>query len=201
MLIIAVYLCNIMKQDVIEIFKTQKGYLQTKQLKGRNQHYQLKDMVDKGEVIMIKRGLYKHTTTVKESDWEEVSKIVPTGVLCLFSAWQYYELTTHVPAEYHIAIPRKSKVILPSFPPIKLYYWSDNYYNSGKIIKKRTAIYNIEKSVCDAVKFRNKIGKDITSEVLRNYLNRKDRNIDLLIKYSKELRVESILKGYLEIIL
>lgn len=190
-----------MKQSIIDIFKTQKGYLQTKQLKGRSQRYQLKDMVDREAVIMIKRGLYKHKATVKENDWEEVSKIVPAGVLCLFSAWQYYGLTTHVPAEYHIAIPRKSKVILPSYPPIKLYYWSDNYYNSGKIEKKGIIIYNIEKSVCDAVKFRNKIGKDTTSEVLRNYLNRKDRNIDLLIKYSKELRVENILRGYLEIML
>jgi len=201
MLFITVHLCNIMKKTIIEIFENQKGYLQAKQLSGRNQYYQLKELVGGGEVVMIKRGLYKYTKIVVENDWAEVSKIVPAGILCLFSAWQFYGLTTHIPAEYHMAIPAKSRIKLPSFPPIKIYYWITDYYILGKSIKKGIAIYDLERSVCDAVKFRNKIGKDITSEVLRNYLNRKDRNIDLLIKYSKELRVESILKGYLEVML
>jgi hypothetical protein len=190
-----------MKKTFIEIFENQKGYLQAKQLSGRNQYYQLKKMVESGEVLMIKRGLYKHTKIGIENDWTEVSKIVPAGILCLFSAWQFYELTTHISAEYHIAIPGKSRIKLPSFPPIKLYYWITDYYNMGKSIENGIVIYNLERSVCDAVKFRNKVGKDITSEVLRNYLNRNDRNIDLLIKYSKELRVETILKSYLEVML
>lgn len=190
-----------MKKTIIEIFKNQKGYLQAKQLNGRNQYYQLKELVESGEVVMIKRGLYKHTKVVIENDWAEVSKIAPTGIFCLFSAWYFYGLSTHIPAEYHLAIPSKSRLKLPSFPPIKIYYWTSNYYFLGKSTENGIAIYNLERSVCDVVKFRNKIGMDITSEVLRNYLNRKDRNIDLLIKYSKELRVESILKGYLEVML
>lgn len=190
-----------MKKTIIEIFENQSGYLQAKQLNSRNQYYQLKELVDSGEVVMIKRGLYKHTKIVIDNDWVEVSKIVPTGIFCLYSAWYFYGLSTHIPAEYHMAIPAKSKIKLPSFPPVKIYYWTSNYYTIGKSVENDITIYNLERSVCDAVKFRNKIGKDITSEVLRNYLNRKDRNIDLLIKYSKELRVESILNGYLEVML
>jgi len=56
--------------------------------------------------------------------------------------------------------------------------------NSEKIV-----IYTIEKSVCDAIKFRNKVGMDITSEVLKNYLKLKSRNLDLLLKYAQTLRV------------
>jgi hypothetical protein len=62
-------------------------------------------------------------------------------------------------------------------------------------------VYALEKSVCDAVKFRNKIGKDILNEVLTEYLKRKDKNIELLIRFAKKLRVEKILKNYLEILL
>jgi len=190
-----------MKKTIIEIFESQRGYLHAKQLNGRNQYYQLKELVERGEVVMIKRGLYKHTKIVVENDWAEVNKIVPNGIFCLFSAWQFYGLSTHIPAEYHMAIPAKSKIKLPSFPPIKIYYWIPDYYSLGKSVEEGIAIYNLERSVCDAVKFRNKVGKEITSEVLRNYLSKKDRSIDLLIKYSKELRVENILKGYLEVML
>jgi hypothetical protein len=99
-----------------------------------------------------------------------------------------------------MAIPNKSKVVLPPFPPIKIYYWSNNYYNLGKVRDKEINIYTIEKSVCDAIKFRNKVGTDIATEVLKTYLKRSDRNIDLLIKYAKSLRVESILMQYMEVL-
>lgn len=47
----------------------------------------------------------------------------------------------------------------------------------------------MEKSVCDAVKFRNKIGVDVSSEILKNYLSRDDRNLTLLSDYSKKMRI------------
>jgi len=192
-------------KEINEIFKIQKGYLQSKQLISRNMQYQLQAMVNKGEVLKIKRGLYKHSLVANNNDLAEVCRIIPNGVLCLFSAWQFYELTTTVSPVYHIAIPGKAKRKLPSFPPIKLYYWDDFYYNLG-ISKKETdgeqiAIYLLEKSVCDAVKFRNKIGIEITTEVLKSYTKRKDRNIDLLMKYSRKMRVEKIITPYLQTLL
>ena len=39
-------------------------------------------------------------------------------------------------------------------------------------------------SVCDAVRFRNKVGMDVMTEVLRTYLRRKDRNIARLTEYA-----------------
>lgn len=195
-----VYLC-IMFEDLLDIFKAQKGYLQSKQLASRAQRYRLKELVERGLVVMIKRGLYKHVKIASEDDWGEVCRIVPMGVLCLFSAWHYYGLTTHIPSEYHLAIPNKSKIVPPPFPPIKLYYWSNRYYSLGIEERGVTTIYGLEKSVCDAIKFRNKVGRDIVSEVLKNYLNKKNRNIELLLKYAKSLRVERVLKQYLEVML
>ena len=60
-------------------------------------------------------------------------------------------------------------------------------------------IYDVEKSVCDAVKYRTKIGIDVSSEILRNYLKRRDRDISKLIDYAKNMRIEKILKTYLDI--
>ena len=60
-------------------------------------------------------------------------------------------------------------------------------------------VYNLEKSVCDAIKFRNKIGIDVMSEVLRNYFQRADRNIIRLESYARELRLCSVLEKYMEV--
>ncbi|MFI3297491.1 MAG: hypothetical protein R3Y59_07675 [bacterium] len=62
-------------------------------------------------------------------------------------------------------------------------------------------IYNLEKCVCDAVKYRMKIGLDVCTEVIREYLKRKDRNIVRLMEYARIMRVESVISKYLEVIL
>jgi len=108
-------------------------------------------------------------------------------------------LTTTIPHENHIAITQNKKVLLPDYPPIKLYYLSDGFYQLGitqiSIGNQNVKIYDLEKSVCDAVRFRNKVGLDIAIEVLKNYVNRKDRNFDKLAKYARPIRIEKIMQN------
>lgn len=60
-------------------------------------------------------------------------------------------------------------------------------------------ITDIERSVCDAVKYRNKIGIDIMSEIIDNYLHRTDRNLSRLTDYAKKLRVYVTLHQILQV--
>ena len=161
-------------------------------------------LIETGEAERLRHGIYK-LSDYQIDEYLEIKNLVPSGILCLFSAWNYYELTTYMPHEFHVAIGKKSKIKLPDYPPIKLYYWDNNSLKTGiktvKICNSNIPIFDIEKSVCDAVKFRNKIGKDILNEILTEYLKRKDKNLDLLLKYSKILRVGKILKNYLDVLL
>lgn len=60
---------------------------------------------------------------------------------------------------------------------------------------------DLERSVCDAIKYRNKIGMDICAEVVRTYLKRNDRNLSRLYDYAKKLRVYKTLNYFIEITL
>ena len=60
-------------------------------------------------------------------------------------------------------------------------------------------VYDIERCVCDAVKFRNKVGMDVCSEIVNNYLERPNRNISKLMDYARQLRVANILEKYLQV--
>ena len=131
----------------------------------------------------------------------DVERIVPHGALCLYSAFAHYGLFTQVPYATCIAIEAKRKVRLPEYPPIDLYYWKKENLEFG-IIKKSISGYDVlitdmERTVCDAVKYRNKIGLDVCGEVIDNYLKRENRNISLLHEYAKKLRVNNILTMYL----
>ena len=189
-----------------ELFVQNKGYLTSKLIRGnRSLYYQLKTMLDNEKVVQIKRGLYRHVDFAEEASWDEACKIAPQAVICLFSAWRFYELSTQIPTEIHIAIPAKNKVLLPDYPPVKLYYWEKRFYETG-VVKttyngEEISIYDIEKSVCDAIRYRNKVGIDMTSEVLKNYLKRKDRNLDKLMKYAENMRIATVLNQYLTMML
>jgi len=62
-------------------------------------------------------------------------------------------------------------------------------------------IYNMEKTLADCFKFRNKIGMDIVLEALKLYKTRKKIDLARLIRYGKICRVETVMRPYLEILI
>lgn len=170
-------------------------------VESRAMYKQLLSEVTKGNVVRIRNGIYALPEDMAKS-MVDVESIVPGGVLCMYSAWSHYELTTKLPPFTCVAIDKKRRVLLPDYPPISLYYWSGNTLELGvkevEIEGYRVKIYDLEKSVCDAVKFRNKIGVDVSSEILKSYLERRDRNLTLLNEYAKKMRVANIMNGLIE---
>ena len=106
--------------SIEEILKKNNGYLASKELTKGSQYYRLKAMQEKGIVSKIKKGMYRHNSMVNYSEGAEIMKIVPNGILCLYSAWHYHQLSTQIPDRYHVAIPQKRKVKLPDYPFMRL---------------------------------------------------------------------------------
>jgi predicted transcriptional regulator of viral defense system len=193
------------KNEIEQIFREAGGILSTKELtKLGVSHYQIKKLLNEHLIESIKRGIYKLSDLDIDEKFE-VSSMISKGVFCMYTAASMHELTTNIPYKYHVAIPKKNKVKIPSYPPVKLYYWDTNQYSIGiqKVQENDRSIlvYDLEKTVCDFLKFKNKIGFDDAKEVLKTYLNRNDRNIDKLVKYSKKLRVHTIIDQYLKILI
>ena len=189
-------------ENLMEKFVENFGFLKSKEITDRTQWRILNKMLKNDSVSKVKRGLYRLNDFEYDNSFVEVMNIVPHGVFCLFSAWFYYGLTTTIPYENHIAITQKRKLTLPNYPPIRLYYLSEKFYQLGitqiKEGNQFINMYDLEKSVCDAVRFRNKVGMDIAIEVVRNYVGRRgNRNFDKLAKYARELRIEKIMQNFI----
>lgn len=193
-----------MRQSLLERFKQNGGFLRTADSLTAAEKYHLRNLIKNGIVSSVKRGLFRLNDSPRVFQEAEVSRMIPNGIFCMFTAWSYYELTTHVPAEYHIAIPRSIKIVLPGYPPVKLYYYGIETFDIGKTSVKINGsmvnVYDLERSVCDAVKFRNKIGTDLLSEILHNYIRRKDKNNDKLLKYATGLRISNTVNQLLQIL-
>lgn len=169
-------------------------------------HYKINQMVDDGTLLKLNKKYYENTNYQgEESDFYYVSAYASKGVVCLMSAASYYNLTTYRPDSIDVAIQRKSKVsTMPDWPTLSVYYYADDRFEIGvKTIrdgKNQFKIYDIEKTVVDIVFFREKVGIEETKEILVNYLRRKDRNLNRLLRYAEMLKCGDIMKTYLEVL-
>ena len=169
---------------------------------GRTEYYKMLQKARKGELVQVRRGVYA-TSEQLSGNMIDIDSVVPGGILCLWSAWNIYGLTTSMPQAFHVAVKRNRRVTAPTFPKVEIHHYTENILNIGvsRIVVDGIGInvYDLEKSVCDAVKFRNKVGMDVCAEIISNYLERPDRNISRLMDYAKILRVSEVLGKYLEV--
>lgn len=188
--------------SIIDKVEAMGGTMSVAEANGASEYMRLNRAVRRGELMRIRHGVYATSEALLDS-MIDVERVVPGGVVCLHSAWAHYGLSMMVPPAFCIAIANKRKVVLPQMLPITIYYWKPENLEFG--IQKETIsghevrITDLERSVCDAVKYRNKIGLDICAEVIRNYLRRKERNFTKLTEYARKLRVANVLNTYLEI--
>ena len=169
-------------------------------------YYKISKLEEQGILSRVNRNTYENLTYKgDENDFFSAEAFVPNGVICLMSAARYYELTNFLPDAVDVAIERKKKVnTLPEWPEIRIYYFDTSRMELG-VNEIRDGdncfhIFDIEKTVADIIYYRNKIGIEETAEVLRNYLKRRDRQIDRLYAYAKRLRCEKIVRTYLEVL-
>jgi predicted transcriptional regulator of viral defense system len=186
-------------------FKQNHGVLTAKELSNLGVTYHFINQLLEEEVIeRVKRGVYV-LNDANEEELGLVFKMVPKGIICLNSAAYIHDYTTSIPLRHHLAIHSKDIYHLPDYPPIKLYYWKKSQYELGveTIIHNGVdiKIYDREKTVCDFLKFRNKMETSVLKEVLRSYLSDQKRDIVKLKQYSKELRISTVLDHYLEVLI
>lgn len=96
-------------------------------------------------------------------------------------AWTYHLAATSLP---HCREERQESHA-PGLPKIELHHITNTMFDIGveeQIISSyRIHIYNKERCVCDAVKYRNKVGMDVCAEVVNSYLALPGRNLSLLL--------------------
>ena len=179
----------------------------TKELKEKGfSQYKVSKLVDEGMLIKLNKRYYENAEySGEESDFYYTEVYAPKGVICLLSAAAYYHLTTFIPEVVDVAIPRKAKIsTIPEQPQLNIHYYTDARHELGITTvregKNEFQIYDIEKTVVDIVFYKEKVGIKETKEVLVTYLQRKERNLDRLLKYAGLMKCDKTMRQYLEVL-
>jgi predicted transcriptional regulator of viral defense system len=192
----------------VAVFKKHGGILHTAQALRMGIHpATLYAMRDSNALEVVSRGVYRlsDSSPLGNPDMLTVATRIPGGVLCLVSALAFHELTTQIPHEIHMALPRGAEEPRLEYPPIKIYRFTGKAYTEGvethELDGTTIRIYSIEKTLADCFKFRNKIGLDTVVEAVRFYRERKRVNVDELMRYAAICRVKKVIRPYLEALL
>ena len=88
----------------------------------------------------------------------------------------------------------------------KVYTVKKELLDIGKIMVidhcgNKIPIYDLERTVCDLVRSRNSIEMQDFTSALKTYISRKDKELNRLMEYAKQFRVQKILRQYMEVLL
>lgn len=150
------------------------------------------------------RGLYRlaGAGTDENTSLAEVAKVSPCGVLCLLTALRFHGLTTQLPHRVWMAIAHKARKPKQRTVALEIVRFSDKALAEGVethvIAGIPVRITNVARTIADCFKYRNKIGRDVALEALRDALRDRKAHAGDIAGFSKFDRVWRIVCPYLE---
>jgi predicted transcriptional regulator of viral defense system len=193
-----------------KLFQQHDGLLTRKQVEAEGlPPYLLTRWVRHGMAEQLQRGVYRAVDSSMQPHESllEVQLRIPYGVVCLASALAFHGLTTFIPKTVQLAVPRKRKPPKLEYPPLEVFYFSDDHYTYGveqhSIANHKLNVYSPEKTLADLLRYQKQLGDELFREGLKNYLQRKKPKADIhaLLAAAKVCGVEAKLRPLLEVLL
>jgi len=193
-----------MNHDIFEFMK-QRGVVRAREAAAAGfPRNLLADLARAGDILRLSRGVYTLDGLHLDRSFQmvEVQKRVPHAVFCLISALSFHELTTQIPHESWIAIPRGTSRPTPWGAGLHITTLSPGPYAFGveehEIDGSTIRVYSPAKTVADCFRFRNEVGLDVALEALKEAWRDRRATVDELMAAARTDRVERVMRPYVE---
>jgi predicted transcriptional regulator of viral defense system len=188
------------------ILEEQNGILFTSDLRehGIPRTY-LSILEKKGEIRRISKGVYSNADALMD----EMVGIQVRYKRTTFShetAAYLLDLSDRTPLYYSVTVPSGYNATPLKASGVKVYFVKSDLYLLGLITVKSPhgndiRTFNLERTICDLLRNRNQIDVQQVNEALKRYVNKRDKNIDLLYHYARQFNVQKAVRNYLEVLL
>lgn len=188
------------------LIREQNGILLTSDLRryGVPRTY-LSILEKKGEIQRMSRGVYSSA----DSLIDEMAGIQARYKSAIFShetAAYLLDLTDRTPLYYSVTVPSGYNATSLKASGVKVYYVNRALHLSGSVVVKSPhgndiRTFNLERTICDLLRNRNQIDVQQVNEALKRYMNKREKNIDLLYHYAGQFHIRKIVRNYLEVLL
>ena len=183
------------------IFDKYDGMMRTTQLAEEKIFYpQREKLIADGYVEKIRRGYYQWIDPDDFSEVRTVIHLFPDAILCMDTALRYYGYSDRTPGNWHLAVSKdsgKSRFKI-DYPFVKPYYVEPAVLELGLITGTMDGhairIYDKERLICDCLRYRNKMDKEVFNKAIRKYITDPKKSIPKLMEYAGPLRVKKLAK-------
>lgn len=115
-------------------------------------------------------------------------------------------ISDRTPFEHTITVPADKRPPTTVKGMCKVYYIKPDLFDLGVTLLKTpsgNAVkgYDLERTICDCVRSRNRIGSETFLFALKQYSKRPDKNLNKLNLYANSMGVSNVLHNYLEVLL
>jgi len=171
---------------------------------GINRQY-LKILVNKGLLERSGRGVYIIPSNFDDEMFNLQTRF-KRGIFSHETALFVLDLTDRTPIKYSMTFPLEYNTSILKSENIKYYRVKEDLYELGVITKKspggnEVRLYKAERTLCDILKGRSRIDIQIVTEAFKRYVKLDNKDVPLISRYAKLLRVEKKLRSYLEVLL
>ena len=199
--------CKIMNYDkILKIVEKNNGYITTKEVvnNGIDKKF-LTNMVKKGTLIRISKGYYGLPNYIEDEYYKIASKS-KNARFSLATALYLHNLSDRTPLLYNITLPNDYSGVLQKDKNVIISFVNRNILDLGAIemtspFGMKIKVYDIERTICDIIKNRNKIDGEIFSKALKEYARSKNKNLSKLTKYAKIMKIEKKVSEYMEVLI
>ncbi len=182
--------------DIKNTFDHYGGLMRTAQLSEEHIYYSnIVGLLRDGYIEKVRYGYYQWIDRENLSEAFTVSRLFPDGIFCMNTALRYYGYSDRTPAEWHIAVSKdsgKSRFNI-DYPFVKPYYVEPSLLNlgltDGEMDGNVVKIYDKERVICDCLRYRNKMDKEIFNKAIQSYVADPGKRITKLSEYATALRV------------
>ena len=183
------------------IFDKYGGMMRTAQLAEEKIFYpQREKLIADGYVEKIRRGYYQWINPDDFSEVGTVIRLFPDAILCMDTALRYYGYSDRTPGDWHLAVSKdsgKSRFKI-DYPFVKPYYVEPAVLElgltTGTMDGHAIRIYDKDRLICDCLRYRNKMDKEIFNKAIQKYIADPEKSIPKLMEYAGPLRVKKLAK-------
>ncbi|MDR0908235.1 MAG: hypothetical protein LBM77_00565 [Spirochaetaceae bacterium] len=185
------------KKDLIKkAFDEHGGLMQTKDLNAIKVYYRdIQKLIEAGLAEKVRYGYFQWVDEENLSEARLINQLFPDGVLNMLTALFYYRYSDWIPLEWHIAVSKdsgKSRFNL-DYPHVQPYYVEPSLLElgltTGDIDGNPVRIYDKERTICDVLRYRKKIDREIFSKAIINFVQDRTKSITRFSDYAKALHV------------
>ena len=192
--------------ELTAIAKSHGGIIETKiAAQHGNSKAMLYKLCKEDKIHRIVKGQY----ILPDDMQDELLAISNRSERIIFShetALYLHGISDRTPFEHTVTAPSGCIPSAAIKSECKVYYIKPELFELGKTTLSTPAgndvpAYDLERTICDVIRSRNKLGTETFLAALKLYAANPGKNLNQLNTYAKQMRVEKVLRQYLEVLL